>query len=187
MRLFFAVTLPEEIIERVSVAQASLREAIGDDGVKWTRPDQFHYTLKFLGETPPPRARRAVDAALVTSEGVTPFEMVLGGVGAFPNSQRPSTLWVGATAGGEALAELAARLDGLLVKQGFQKENRPLKAHLTLARIKGYAGEVAAARALKTADVGELGSAAIDRFVLMHSTLKPTGSVYAVVEEFPFK
>src|SRR5579872_7322984 len=112
MRLFFAVTLPDDIIERVSAVQQELRAIAGDEGIRWTRPEQFHYTLKFLGEQPAPRARKAIEAALAAREGQPAMEISLGGVGAFPNPQRPGVLWVGAKEGAEKLTDFAARLDG---------------------------------------------------------------------------
>lgn len=190
MRLFFAVVVPDEVAARVAEAQERLRALAGDDGIRWTRPEQFHYTLKFLGEQPPPRAHRAVEAALALREEVGSFELALGGLGAFPTAERPSVLWAGARAGAEALTGLAARLDALLVRQGFSRENRPLKAHLTLARVKTYHGEIAARRALQKLPpdaAADLGAFTVDRFVLMQSTLGPEGSQYAVVEEFEFK
>ena len=118
------------------------------------------------------------------------MEIALGGVGAFPNPQRPGVLWVGATEGAEKLTDFAARLDGRLMKQGFSRENRPFSAHLTLARIKTYAGEVAGARALKRVAPNEafssLGSLKVNGFVLMQSVLKPEGPEYTVVEDFGF-
>ena len=190
MRLFFAVTLIPEIVERVSAVQQELRTVAGDQGIRWTRPEQFHYTLKFLGEQSPPRTRKAVEGALAAREGQPTFDISLGGVGAFPNAQRPSVLWVGATEGADQLTGLAARLDGFLVKQGFPREGRPLKAHLTLARIKTYPGETAAARALKKIAVDDsfnsLGTLTVSGFVLMQSNLRPAGSEYAIVEEFGF-
>ena len=186
MRLFFAVTLPEEIIARAATQQEELRAKAGDNGIKWTRPDQFHYTLKFLGEQPPPKAHKAAETAKAVAGEAQPFDLTLGGVGAFPNLNRPSVLWLGATMGAEQLIDLATRLESALVKQGFQRENKPPKAHLTLARIKTYAGETAAARLLRNAEVGELGTFTVDSLVLMQSNLKPTGSEYNVVEIFKF-
>src|SRR5258708_923854 len=187
MRLFFAVTLPDEIIESISKVQQDLRKAMGDEGVKWTRPEQFHYTLRFLGEQPSPKAHTAVEIAHAVAQDSRAFDFSLGGVGAFPNLERPSTVWVGATAGVEPLTDLATLLEWRLQRAGFRKETKAFNAHLTISRIKGYAGEVAAVRTLKAADVGELGSIRLDRFVLMQSVLKPTGSEYTVVEEFKLK
>jgi RNA 2',3'-cyclic 3'-phosphodiesterase len=186
MRLFFAVTLPEEIIARTAAQQEELRAKAGDEGIKWTRPEQFHYTLKFLGEQPALKAHKAAETAKAVAVGAQPFELTLGGVGAFPNSNRPSVLWLGATSGAELLIDLATRLEMALVRQGFSRENKPPKAHLTLARMKTYAGETAAARLLRGVEVGEVGAFTVDRFVLMQSTLKPSGSEYAVVEQFTF-
>ena len=186
MRLFFAVMIPDEIVERVGEVQRGFRERITDSGVKWARPEKFHFTIKFLGDTPPEKVETILLAGKAVSEGRSPFVLTLGGTGAFPNSQRPSTLWVGAKNGSEQLAEIALQLDELLVKYGYKKERRPLAPHLTLARIKTYAGEAESARALRSVEAGDLGSFTVDRFALMRSQLKPAGSEYTVVEEFVF-
>src|SRR5689334_3695475 len=124
MRLFFAVTLPEEIIARVAEAQQSLRKSIGDDGVRWTRPEQFHYTLRFLGEQPATKAHLAVEVAQAVAADSREFDLSLGGIGAFPNSQRPSTIWIGATAGAEPLKNMANLLEWRLQRAGFRKERQ---------------------------------------------------------------
>lgn len=184
MRLFFAVLIPEEIIARVSEVQGELRAAIGDEGIRWTRPEQFHYTIKFLGSQPPAKLNMVLPVAQAVRESIEPFDLRLTGIGAFPNANRPGTLWIGASDGAEAITRLADQLDQQLHSEGFAREKRGHTAHLTLARIKSYAGETAAAKRLKTTDVGDLGIASVDRFVLMESKLKPTGSEYTVVEEF---
>jgi len=187
MRLFFAVEVPDKVVERILEAQAGLRRQIGDDGVRWTRPDQFHFTLRFLGEQPPLRMARAVKAAVETRTGRGPFQMAVGGLGAFPSRERPSVLWTAATEGAGSLGELAGVLDHFLQRERFPRENRPFKAHLTLARIKGYAGEESAARALRTVTVGDLGSFRVDGFVLMESKTLSSGSQYRVVERFELR
>src|SRR4051812_1182767 len=132
MRLFFAVTLPPEIIARIGEAQGRFRSLADDPGIRWTRSEQFHFTIKFLGETQPARARKAVDVALAIRDLANPFEIRIGGLGAFPNGQRPSTIWIGTRSPGspepvgDALAGLAADLDAALANQGFRKEARPL-------------------------------------------------------------
>jgi 2'-5' RNA ligase len=186
MRLFFAVLLPDEIVSRVTEFQNDLKGLITDSGVKWSRPEQFHFTLKFLGETSPERIEKVLMAGKAVASVRNPFEITVGGLSAFPNNRRPSTLWLGATEGADSFAELALQLDGLLVKYGHGKESRPPTPHITLARIKTYSGETETARVLRTPEAGEIGTTTIDGFVLMQSTLKPTGSEYRVVEEFTF-
>ena len=143
--------------------------------------------MKFLGELPFHRAEAAADIATAIAGETGPFEFSVSGLGAFPNNRRPSTLWIGATEGADALVALAARLDDVLSRRGFPRERKPVKAHLTLARIKTYAGEAAAARTLQTVPQADAGSFQVDRFALMRSTLKPDGSEYSVLREFELK
>jgi 2'-5' RNA ligase len=183
MRLFFAITLPNELKSRISAAQNDLRAAIGDDGVRWARPEQFHYTLRFVGETTPQRARRAICAASDVALRWSAFDLSIAGMGAFPSAARPGTLWLGAGAGAETFAAMAADLDERLGQEGFPRERRPVTAHLTLARVTSYAGERAVARTLKMSSLGEVGAVRVDLFVLMQSRPSSAGSDYCVIEE----
>jgi RNA 2',3'-cyclic 3'-phosphodiesterase len=186
LRLFFAVLLPDDVLDAVQKTSDDLRAAIGDDGMRWARRDQYHFTLKFLGEVADQATHRVVEAALSAAEGQEPFRVSLGGAGAFPNDARPDTLWLGATGGVGPMTDLALRLETELARARFPRDKRPLKAHITLARVKGYAGETATAKALRTANIGDIAGFTVDHFALMRSTLRPSGSEYAVVEDFPF-
>ncbi len=190
MRLFFAVIIPPEIAARAQEAQQALRDMAGEEGIRWARPEQFHYTIAFLGEQPAVRAQKAVECAQFVRESQAPFDFTLGGLGAFPSNDRPSALWIGAVAGADALAAMASRLGAMLLQQSLPRESRAFKPHLTLGRVKTYKGEIMSSRALrKLAEDdrwSDLGTFTIDHFVLMRSTLSPHGSEYTPVEEFGF-
>ena len=114
-----------------------------------TRPEQFHYTLKFLGEQPPARADKAIAAADSIRENVEQFEISLGSIGAFPNTNRPGTIWLGTNSGGDALAEVRAQptrlhldeIQGVLPspvqdERPAQRPHPPLRAWLGAARLR---------------------------------------------------
>jgi 2'-5' RNA ligase len=190
MRLFFAVRLSEKVCREVARLQARLREAVGDRGIRWTPPEQFHYTLRFLGETPEVQRTRAIEAAWVVASQVAPFSLGLGGIGAFPQQRRPQIIWVGATEGVPLLTRLAESLERGLAERGFAPETRRFNPHLTLARIRTPEGQEAVAKTLKsTADslkkVDKIKVIPIEDFVLMRSELRPAGAVYTVQETFP--
>lgn len=185
MRLFFAVQIPAEAVERILAVQSDLRGRLKGPGVKWTRPENLHYTLKFLGEQTGARTLRADESAAEAAPGTAAFEMAVSGLGAFPNDERPSILWLGASAGGDQLASLADGLDAALSRRRFPRERRPVKAHLTLARVVGYAEEETASRILRLAQVGEVARFAVTDFVLMQSILHPTGPEYQVLKRYP--
>lgn len=187
MRLFFAVAIPPELADRIEQTQQELKRLMDSQTIRWVRRDQFHYTVKFLGEQPVPKAQKAAEIAEEICDRTRPFRLTLGGVGAFPNPRRPSVLWIGATGGTDEFVQLAERLDSALARHHFRRETKKPTAHLTVARIKTYEAEAAAAAGLERAQVGELGTMEVREIVLMRSELRPSGSEYFLVERFPFR
>jgi RNA 2',3'-cyclic 3'-phosphodiesterase len=186
MRLFFAICMDVSAAGAIADLQSALQRRARDPGIRWTPRAQLHYTLKFLGEVAEERVAGCCNAAREAVQSSAPFRLELAGVGAFPGHRSPRVLWVGAAAGGELLAPLAARLDAMLSLLGFEAEKRPFTPHLTIARVKGASAETAAARLLDAEQVGTLALTSIDRMVLMQSCLSPKGATYSVVETFPF-
>jgi 2'-5' RNA ligase len=89
-----------------------------------------------------------VDAAV----GSRPFELSIGGAGAFPSAARPRALWLEVHDAVGQLASLAARVDQALLPAGWPIETRPFRAHLTLARSDGVpAGAAIGARLVDAA------------------------------------
>ena len=186
MRLFFAIGIDPEAASAVRQLQSALQRKAPEPGIRWTSREQLHYTLKFLGEVAEHRVAGCREAARSAVQASAPFVLQLTGVGVFPATRTPHVLWVGAAAGAELLAPLAARLDALLAPFGFEPEKRPFTPHLTIARIKGPSAEKAAARLLDEAQVATLATSRIDHMVLMHSRLSAQGACYSVVETYPF-
>ncbi|MCZ7666373.1 MAG: RNA 2',3'-cyclic phosphodiesterase [Chloroflexi bacterium] len=65
-----------------------------------------------------------------------PLTLVLNETGCFPNANRPRVIWLGLAGEIAALAALKANLDERLIPLGWQKEERPFQAHLTVGRVK---------------------------------------------------
>src|SRR4051812_643528 len=128
MRLFFAIQLPDETREKLRPALDAAR-AVAGESVGFTRIDQIHFTLAFLGETS--KLDDAIAAAQPLST-LAPFEVAIGGRGAFPGLGRPRVLWLGVTEGAPALTAVAEKLSAGLRDRGFKLEDRPFRAHLTL-------------------------------------------------------
>ena len=49
-RLFVAVAVPDDVKAKMEAAQADLRRVLPDRNVRWARREQFHLTLRFLGD-----------------------------------------------------------------------------------------------------------------------------------------
>jgi 2'-5' RNA ligase len=68
---------------------------------------------------------------------------------------------------------------------GFAKERRGFTAHLTLGRIRSPRNTEELLATLKEFHAEEFGTFTATQFELMQSELRPSGSVYTVVERFP--
>jgi 2'-5' RNA ligase len=123
----------------------------GARDVRWVRLDGLHLTLRFLGPTADERIEPTADAVRAVASGAGgPIDLELGGAGTFPAQGRPRALWIGIAAGAEALAQLATHLNATLADAGWDRDDRPFRAHLTLARSDGVpAGTLVADRLSK--------------------------------------
>jgi 2'-5' RNA ligase len=139
-RLFVAVPLPATTVEAVTEVVTVVREQPlppGAHDVRWVRLDGLHLTMRFLGPTTSDQEARTVEAVARVAASNPPIEAELGGAGTFPPSGRPRTLWIGLTAGVDALTALAAAVGRELVAVGWPPDDRLFRAHLTLARSDG--------------------------------------------------
>lgn len=169
-RLFVAVPLAEPAREAVEAVVERIRatEPAGR-GVRWVRLEGLHITLRFLGPTPEQRVDDVAAAVRRAAPSTVPFHVRLSGAGSFPPVGRPRTLWLDIDEGSEALAALAGRLDDALAGAGWERERRPFRAHLTLARADGVRAGPATAAALEAAAADLAIESPIDRVVLFES------------------
>lgn len=178
MRLFVAINVPSDERERLWASAAPLR----DHGfpVRWVGPEALHLTLKFLGEVRDERLdelRAGVDAAI---DGVKPFEMPIGGFGAFPHGGNPRVVWVGCEAV-PPLELLQHQVERTMAHHGFDVEGRPFRPHITLGRARrdARARDFAEFEAV-VASLDYAGTVRVERLDLMESELTPHGARYSV-------
>jgi 2'-5' RNA ligase len=136
LRLFVALTLTAPEQKSIQEATAPLREA--GLPVRWTPSDALHLTLKFLGESSPARLPE-IEAAIARAAARTqPFELRLGGFGAFPSIRNPRVIWLGVEASPQ-LRCLKQDLEWEFSPLGFTRETRAFQPHLTLGRARSNA------------------------------------------------
>lgn len=170
-RLFIGVDFSEEIKDEIYNFQKELKKNINGN-IKWVERENFHLTLKFLGEVSEELISDIEEIMIEVSNYVEPFYLILHGFGAFPSTSNPRVLWIGVKDEINALKILFDLLERRLVKKGFMKEEKPFSPHLTLGRVKGR-------------DVSILGSFSfsekkvfVDEIILFESRLTQEGPIY---------
>ena len=193
MRLFVGLDISGDIRERMRAYVDNLKRR--GISAKWTNPDGWHITLKFIGWT---KRETEIREALKNISGA-PFQIGFREIGFFTPKQ-PRIFYAGIEAPPE-LAELAARIDQALVSCGVEAEKRPYAPHLTFARSgsgrpSGASGDqkTPTMKALqqlveRTRELQhpEFGTMTANEFVLYLSELSPQGAKYTQLEKYPLK
>jgi 2'-5' RNA ligase len=176
-RLFVAVEMPVEVIQKVLKIQEFLKQ---ENLFKGTYIPQagMHLTLKFLGDISRADLPR-IDAAL-KSVFARPMPARLGSVDVFTHHRKISILFLHVTC--PELTTVAERIDAALADL-VAPEKRSFLSHLTIARVKSVDNPRRLREAVKGLQIEPL-EFTIREFVLKESVLSPEGSTYFDVQRY---
>ena len=178
-RLFLAVMLP--LVQQHALA-ARLDAFFSDAPMpgRKVRPEQWHITLRFVGELAPYQQDRLLFALSEPDKlNGGPFSVSLDGLGAFPEPRLASVLWAGVDAGSAELAGLSGEINHRLEDIGIAPEGRPFVPHVSLSHLRprrdvwGWVEEVPAFQVRWT----------VNHIALVESVPEAAGPRYVVVDE----
>ena len=134
IRVFIALSLPDHVRKGLAQIQARVRSR----GIKasWTKPENLHLTLKFLGNIQIQDQGSLISAMKDTMTGFPSFELSAGGLGVFPNVKKARVLWTGIGGRTDLLENIFKCLEGYLHVLGIKREKHRFSPHITLGRIK---------------------------------------------------
>lgn len=180
MRLFIAIQVPEY----VKVGAASLKDKLSQAGldIKWVEYENYHLTLKFLGEVDKTRIVKVKEKLEEAAQGSAPFNLAVSNPGCFPNWKRPRVLYLGISGQNNMALALGNRIDARLSEMGFKPDNRR-HFHLTLGRFRSERNiEKLLHITENMPEVIDKRAFQVTQFYLMESQLLKKGPVYKVVE-----
>lgn len=187
IRTFIAIELPADVRAALSAAQTQLKRTPSVVKIAWTKIENAHLTLQFLGATEEPAVPK-ISNALATVAGNCPaFDVSVAGAGAFPDARQPRVVWVGCNDSAGKLRALAGAVQAALRPCGFQPAPVAWTAHLTLGRIRTPRPDAALTQALDSLTNEVFGTLRVDTIHLFQSQLHPDGSIYTKLSSHPLK
>lgn len=174
MRLFVGLDLPWPLRNRLGML------AGGVPGARWVSEENYHVTLRFIGEVAAHQAEE-IDHALAALRA-RGFPLVLAGVGTFSRAGRETTLWVGVDRSPQ-LDLLQGKIETALQRAGLEPERRRFAPHVTLARLDNPA-QAKLAAFVQANNLFRADPVPIGHFTLFSSRLGKEASVYTAEVDY---
>lgn len=179
MRLFVAIPMPEETTRELGEAVARMRKGPGAEELRWSPPESWHITLQFLGNAVTEEFACLLER--LREVRAAPVKIVPEKIGAFGSV---GILHAGVKPTPELL-DLERLVTAATARCGFEREDRPYRPHITLARRRGRGGrDGISSAARKNAETAAFSTFTADEFAVYESFLGGAAR-YEIRERFP--
>lgn len=175
-RLFTALEIPRHIALSLSLLRGGL------PGARWIDVDNYHITLRFIGDVDGRTADEIVDR--LDRIDREEFQLTLTGIGSF-GSKKPHSIWAGVSPSPE-LQALQGEIDRICMRVGLAPDSRKFTPHVTLARLKSSRLDDVVQYLSGRGNFHTM-SFTVPRFVLMSSKESVGGGPYLTEEVFPLQ
>lgn len=179
IRLFVAIEIPQ----RLRAELARLQNGV--PGARWVEPENFHITLRFVGNVDN-AAARDIDDQLARINAIG-FELALKGVNYFADGAKLSALYA-AVEKNPALEHLQQKVDSAIARAGVRTDGKRFVPHVTLAYFSGrqdaghHLAQFMASHSLWRPEPFD-----VEHVTLFSSVTRPEGSLYRVEAEYPLQ
>lgn len=179
LRVFVGLKLSEDVIQTTQKAQDLLRRKKLFAG-RWTKPENLHLTLKFLGELN--HDFLSLTKHSLKSIKIPSFKASIGEVGVFSTTRSIRIIWIHIL--GEGILDLQRQVDTVLLNH-FQPEKR-FMSHLTIARVKSVSDRIRLIKEIRNFQTESI-DFMVKEFSLIKSELTPAGPIYTPLQTYPLE
>jgi 2'-5' RNA ligase len=183
IRSFIALELPAELKTELIEVINRYRSRTGE-GINWVKPENLHLTLLFIGDVQPelmPDINKAIQELLI---GFPAFRFRAMGLELFP-AREPRMLWLKLETENDDVFKLQRRILHSIHSLGIEPDRKPLRLHVTLARLKTALNNELARELMQT-EINKH-SQTYESICLFRSVLSPSGPSYSVIEQYNLK
>lgn len=173
-RLFTALEIPRNAALSLSLLRGGL------PGARWIDVENYHITLRFIGDVDGRTADEIVDR--LDRIDRPEFQLSLNGIGSF-GSKKPHSIWAGVTPTPE-MSALQGEIERICQRIGLPPDPRKFTPHVTLARLKSARVDDVVQYLAERGNF-QTSLFSVSRFVLLSSRESVGGGPYLTEEVFP--
>jgi len=184
IRTFIAIKIKpdQELLNRLEY----FKKVFANERISWVGEDNFHLTLRFVGNTNRDQLYELVDSLKMVAKETNYFHLSIEGCGYFKSKGQPRILYL-RIADSDTLHELAANIEKKVAKVGFHNELKPFRPHLTIGIIRHLENITRFYSILDEWKEVDYQKRAVSEFVLYQSILQNEGPIYKVIKTFKLK
>jgi len=134
LRTFVGITAPSEVRNIKQMLISTMENDKAD--IRWVKHSNLHLTVKFLGYTPEDDIATLCSDIDNLVKKHNPFNLSITGTGCFPNTMKPSVLYLDVSGDHKPLSLIVNEAEELFSNRGYPKMKDPFIPHITIARIK---------------------------------------------------
>lgn len=181
-RLFIAIPVKAEppLLDVLTF----LKKELQDENIGWVSPWNLHFTLQFLGDTPPGTIPLLHSILTRLTDGFSQASGIIRGIDTFGEAGNPRVIFARLLEM-PAMGEMARAIRESLEPLGFVPDNREFKSHLTLGRIRYLRNRQHLSKVLTLFREKEFQNMTAREIILFESILKPQGPVYNPLHSYP--
>ncbi len=180
MRLFIAINISKRCKKLITKKIKLFKKEINEN-IKWVKNDNWHITIKFLGEVKK-RNLPEIKKEIKYVKDMKKFYFQINHLGAFPNLDYPKIIYFGINKGENNLINIHKQIEDKLAALNYKKDERKFTPHLTIARGRKNTNYQKLSHLLRDFIKNKNNFiniySYVDRISLMQSTLTPEGPIY---------
>ena len=179
-RLFVAVTIKpgQEFLN----AYYGLKKDLAFEKIRWVKEDNFHFTLKFLGETEELLIAKIINTLENISLNTQPIKLKIGNMGIFGSRYNPRVIWAGIE-NSTQIDEFVNKILNKLDEAGFKRDRQNFVPHITVGRIKNVNNKEHLKNTIDKYKTSLYQEDTINKIYLFESVLRSDGPIYKVIKK----
>lgn len=184
MRTFIAVDFDSRLKKQIARLQTELRLYAASG--RWKHVDNFHLTLKFLGEIKPDAIPGIDDKLRDICINTGRFRLKISEMGVFPGRDMIRVLWLGIQGDLDKIQKLQFEIESSFEELGFARERRRYTPHVTIGQDIRFDRDFQSIKELFDPDLKEFPGILADRIYLFKSEQIGNKRVYTPISEYRF-
>lgn len=183
IRTFIALELPPALKQRLQEIITCYGSS-SPTGVNWVATDNLHMTLLFIGDVEQQQVLELDELLTKNLQGFPPLVFTAEGLELFPAID-PRILWLKLKSENDDIFKLHRRLMHDIIRLGISPDRKPLRLHVTLARMKTRMNPELERELIQ--QEFDQQNMAYTQICLFSSVLQPQGPSYSILEDYNLK